>query len=630
MKGQINVNTENIFPIIKKFLYSDHEIFLREIVSNAVDATQKLRTLVSLGQYNEPMGDETIDVILDKKTLSIIDRGIGMTKEEVERYITNIALSGAEEFIAKFKGKNAEEMANLIGHFGLGFFSAFMVSDKVEIDTLSYQGGEAVHWSCDGSQEYEIDKGDRKERGTKITMHISKESKEFLEESKILELLRKYCRFMPVNIRFGKEKVWTDDPEKKDKDGNPERVQKEQDRIINNANPLWKQKTADLTDEDYNKFYRELYPMNFDEPLFHIHLNVDYPFNLTGILYFPKIHKHLEPVREKIQLYCNQVFVTDSVEGIVPEYMMLLRGVIDSPDIPLNVSRSYLQSDANVKKIASHISKKVADKLEEISRNNKEEFEKKFEDLRVFIEYGMIADEKFYERMEKIFLFRNTENQYFSMEDYRKKIEPLQTDKDKQIIYLYASEPDKQYSYIQSAKDKGYDVLVMDGILDNHLVNTLEQKLKNTRFVRIDSDVIENLIKKETEIPSKLSKEECDTLKTIVEGLIDKQLFSVQTESLEETAKPMTITQNEYMRRMKEMYEMGGSPMASFYGNMPLNYNLVVNVNHPLISQALNTKDTEAQANILSQLKDLALLSQGLLKGKDLDTFIDRSVGIIK
>jgi molecular chaperone HtpG len=410
MKGKISVKTENIFPVIKKFLYSDHEIFLREIVSNAVDATIKLRTLASMGQYNEAIGDETIDVVIDKKhkTLSVIDRGIGMTRDEVKRYITNIALSGAEEFIEKFKGKNADEAAGLIGHFGLGFFSSFMVSDKVEIDTLSYQEGAAVHWACDGGEEYEIDAGKHSERGTKITMHISKESEEFLEENKILDLLKKYCRFMPVAIRFGKEKIWVDDEEKKDKDGKPERVEKEQDRVINNTNPLWKRKPSELKDEDYKEFYRQLYPMNFDEPLFHIHLNVDYPFNLTGVLFFPKIQKNIEPVREKIQLYCNQVFVTDSVEGIVPEYMMLLRGVLDSPDIPLNVSRSYLQSDASVKKIATHISKKVADKLEEISKNNHEEFEQKFEDLRIFIEYGMLSDDKFCERMEKIFLYRNT------------------------------------------------------------------------------------------------------------------------------------------------------------------------------------------------------------------------------
>ncbi|MDR0790468.1 MAG: molecular chaperone HtpG [Bacteroidales bacterium] len=632
MKGQINVKTENIFPIIKKFLYSDHEIFLREIVSNAVDASQKLKTLVSLGQYNEAVGDNTIDVVLDKKkkTLSIIDRGIGMTKDEVERYITNIALSGAEEFIEKFKGKDAEEAANLIGHFGLGFFSAFMVSDKVEIDTLSYQGGEAVHWSCDGSQEYDIEEGKWTERGTKITMHIAKESEEFVEESKILELLKKYCRFMPVNIRFGKEKIWVDDEEKKDKDGNPERVQKEQDRIINNSNPLWKQKPADLKDEDYLKFYRELYPMNFDEPLFHIHLNVDYPFNLTGILFFPKIQKNIEPTRDKIQLYCNQVFVTDSVEGIVPEYMMLLRGVIDSPDIPLNVSRSYLQSDASVKKIAAHISKKVADKLEQISNNNHEEFEKKFEDLRVFIQYGMITDEKFCEKMEKIFLFRNTEGKFFTMEEYKNKIEVLQKNKDKHLIYLYTSNTDEQYSYIQAAKDKGYDVLVMDGILDNHFINMLEQKLKDSHFTRIDADVIDKLIAKDEEIPSKLSSEECEKVKTLVEAVVDKQILNVQTQSLEQTAKPMTITQDEYMRRMRQMYETGNSPMASLYGNMPLTYNLVVNTNHPLIIEALNSEDIEQQTNILSQLKDLALISQGLLKGKDLETFIERSIGIIK
>ncbi|MDR1725731.1 MAG: molecular chaperone HtpG [Bacteroidales bacterium] len=639
MKGQISVKTENIFPIIKQFLYSDHDIFLREIVSNAVDATMKLRTLASLGQYNKAIGEDTIDILLDKKkkTLSIIDRGIGMTKEEVEKYITNIALSGAEEFIEKFKGKNAEQAAELIGHFGLGFFSSFMVSDKVEIDTLSYLAEtnensdiKPVHWVCDGSEEYEIEEGKWKERGTKITMHIAKESEEFLEESKILDLLKKYCRFMPVTIRFGKEKVWVDDDNKKDKDGKPERVQKEQDRIINNTNPLWKRKPAELTDEDYKAFYRELYPMSFDEPLFHIHLNVDYPFNLTGILFFPKIQKNIEPTRDKIQLYCNQVFVTDSVEGVVPEYMMLLRGVLDSPDIPLNVSRSYLQSDANVKKIAAHISKKVADKLEEISNNNHEEFEKKFEDLRIFIEYGMLSDEKFCDKMEKIFLYRNMDNNFFTFNDYKKKIELLQTDKDKRIIILYTSAPDEQYSYIQTAKDKGYDVLIMDGILDNHFVNLIEQREKNIHFARIDSDVIEKLICKDEEIPSKLSKEQCDKLKQLVEAVVDKQIYNVKTESLEETAKPMTITQDEYVRRMKQMYEMGGSPMAALYGNMPNTYNLVVNVNNPLIVKALDMSEVESQTKILSQLKDLALLSQGLLKGKELDDFISRSEHLIE
>ncbi|MDR1005331.1 MAG: molecular chaperone HtpG [Bacteroidales bacterium] len=630
MKGQIQVKTENIFPIIKKFLYSDHEIFLREIVSNAVDATMKLRTLASLGQYDKAIGDETIDVVLDKKkqTLSVIDRGIGMTKEEVEKYITNIALSGAEEFIEKFKGKNKEEAAGLIGHFGLGFFSSFMVSDKVEIDTLSYNGDKAVHWLCDGSEEYDIEDGTWNKRGTKITMHISKENKEFLEEDKILDLLKKYCRFMPVAIRFGKEKIWVDS-EKKDKEGKPERVQKEQDRIINNTKPLWKQKPADLKEEDYKAFYRELYPMNFDEPLFHIHLNVDYPFNLTGILFFPKIQKNIEPVRDKIQLYCNQVFVTDSVEGIVPDYMMLLRGVIDSPDIPLNVSRSYLQSDGNVKKISSHIAKKVADKLEEISKNNHDEFKQKFEDLRIFLEYGMLSDDKFYEKMEKIFLFRNLDDQYFTLEDYKKKIEPLQTDKDKRLVVLYASQPQEQYSYIQAAKDKGYDILIMDGILDNHFINMLEQKA-NVHFSRIDSDVIDKLIPKDEVIPSKLSTEQTDKLKALVEAIVDTKTLSVQTESLEETAKPMTITQNEYMRRMKQMYEVGNSPMAGLYGNMPDSYNLVVNCNHPLIVKALDMTDAEAQSNVLSQLKDLAMLSQGLLKGKALDDFIERSVSIIK
>src|SRR5574344_537188 len=511
MKGQINVKTENIFPVIKKFLYSDHEIFLREIVSNAVDATQKLKTLSSLGTFKGELGELTIDVKVDKdkKTLTVIDKGIGMTKEEVEKYITQIAFSGAEEFLEKFKGKSDAEQNALIGHFGLGFFSAFMVSDQVEIKTKSYKPQtKAVHWTCDGDTEYSIEDGDKTDRGTEIIMHINDEGKDFLEENKVLELLRKYCKFMPVAIRFGKEKTWEDSETEKDKDGKPKRVEKEKDRIINDVEPLWKKKPSELKDEDYNKFYHEPYPMNFDEPLFHIHLNVDYPFNLTGVLYFPKIKKNIDPTRDKIQLYCNQVFVTDSVEGVVPDYMMLLRGVLDSPDIPLNVSRSYLQSDSNVKKISSHITKKVADKLDEIYKNDREEYNKKWDDLKVFIEYGMLSDEKFYQRAEKIYMFKNISSEYFSIEDYTNKIKLLQTDKDKKLFYFYSKNKDDQYAYIQAAKDKGYDVLLMDGILDSHFINFLEQKLSDCRFTRIDADVIDKLIPKDEKIPSKLSEED--------------------------------------------------------------------------------------------------------------------------
>lgn len=633
MKGNINVKTENIFPIIKKFLYSDHEIFLREIVANAVDATQKLKTLASLGQFKGELGDLTIEVKIDKKkkTLSVIDRGIGMTQDEVDKYINEIAFSGAEEFVEKFKGKSELEQNQLIGHFGLGFYSSFMVSKEVEFKTKSFlEDSKAVRWWCDGDTEYTIDEIEKEERGTEIVMHIDSENEEFLEEGRILELLKKYCKFMPIEIRFGEETYWEDSEEEKDDKGNPKRVQKTKPRIINNTQPLWKKKPADLKEEDYNEFYRELYPMNFDEPLFHIHLNVDYPFNLTGILYFPKVKRNIDPAKDKIQLYCNQVFVTDSVEGVVPDYMMLLRGVLDSPDIPLNVSRSYLQSDSNVKKISSHITKKVADKLDEIYKNNREEYNKKWDDLKIFIEYGMLSDEKFYQRAEKIYMFKNIASEYYSIEDYTNKIKPVQTDKDKKLVYLYANNTDSQYAYIQAAKDKGYDVLLMDGILDNHFVNLMEQKLSDSRFVRIDSDVIDKLIPKDEVIPSKLNEEETKTLKEMVEGQVDKQKFNVVMESLNETDSPLTITQNEFMRRMKEMSEMGGGGMASLYGEMPENYNLVVNTNHPLMSEVLKEEDKDKQTQILSQLKDLALLSQGLLKGEALNNFIQRSIGIIK
>ena len=632
MKGTINVKTENIFPVIKKFLYSDHEIFLREIVSNAVDATQKLKTLASLGEFKGELGDLTIDVIVDKdnKTLTVADKGIGMSKEEVEKYITQIAFSGAEEFVEKYKGKSELEANGLIGHFGLGFFSSFMVSDLVEIRTKTFKDAPAVHWTCDGSTEYSIEETQKAERGTEIIMHIDEESAEFLEEHRIVSLLEKYCKFMPISIRCGKETNWVDSETEKDEKGNPKRVEVLEDRIINDTNPLWKQKPSELKDEDYNKFFHQLYPMNFDEPLFHIHLNVDYPFNLTGILYFPKVKKNIDPHRDKIQLYCNQVFVTDSVEGVVPEYMMLLRGVLDSPDIPLNVSRSYLQADGNVKKISSHISKKVAEKLEQMYKNDKEEFLKKWDDLSIFIKYGMISDEKFYDRMSKVCQLKNTESNYFTFEEYKAKIETLQTDKNKKLVYLYANNTDEQYTYIKAAKDKGYDVLLMDGILDNHFIQTLEHKFTDVKFARIDSDTIEKLIEKDEVIPSKLSEEETNKLKTLVEAIVDKSKFTVQTESLEQNAQPFTITQNEFMRRMKEMAEMGGGGMASFYGEMPENYNLVVNVNHPVIGQILNENDTEKQTQTLSQLKDLALLGQGLLKGEALDNFISRSIEIIK
>jgi len=625
MKGNINVQTENIFPVIKKFLYSDHEIFLRELVSNATDATQKLKALVSMGQANVELGDLTINIKIDGNKLIISDRGIGMSQEEVEKYINQIAFSGAEDFLEKYK--NVSE--NLIGHFGLGFYSAFMVADKVEIRTKSYTDAPAVEWMCDGSPEYTMKEIDKTDRGTDIILHISDDSKEFLEENRILDLLKKYCRFMPVAICFGEESYWVDSETKKDKDGKPEREEKKRPRIINDTNPAWKKKPTDLTDEDYRKFYHELYPMNFEDPLFQIHLNVDYPFNLTGILYFPKVKRTIDPNRNKIQLYCNQVFVTDSVEGVVPEYLMLLHGVLDSPDIPLNVSRSYLQSDSNVKKISSHISKKVADKLEELFKNNREDFEAKWDDLKIFIEYGMLSEEKFFDRAEKFSLLKNVDKQYFTFEDYKKKIEPLQTDKDKVLVYLYATNAEEQHAYIAKAKEKGYDVLLMDTVLDNHFVNLLEQKWSGTRFVRVDSDVVEKLIPKEDSIPEKLSKEEQEKLKPIIEGEIDTKKYTVMLESLEETDQPMLITQNEFMRRYKEMSMMGGGGM-SFYGELPESYNLVVNINHPLVGEILNDTDQEHQKELVHQLTDLALLSNGLLKGEALTNFINRSVKIIK
>ncbi|MCD6178757.1 MAG: molecular chaperone HtpG [Bacteroidales bacterium] len=633
-KGQINVQTENIFPVIKKFLYSDHEIFLRELVSNAVDATQKLKTLASLGKFKDELGDITVEIILDEKakTLTIRDKGIGMTAEEVDKYINQIAFSGAEEFVKKFKTKTESEKNAIIGKFGLGFYSSFMVSDNVEIHSKTYKKGgstKAVKWICDGSPNYTIEEIDKKSRGTDIILHISEDSKEFLSEHKILELLNKYNKFMPIPIKFGTEKTQEKVEGEKDKDGNDVYKEVEKDRIINNPNPIWKKAPADLEDKDYKDFYRELYPMNFDEPLFQIHLNVDYPFNLTGILYFPKLKKNLEVQKDKIQLYSNQVFITDSVEGVVPEFLTLLHGVIDSPDIPLNVSRSYLQSDGAVKKIANHISKKVADKLEELFKNNREEFEKKWDDIKVFIEYGMLSDEKFYSRAEKFALLKNTEGKYFTLEEYKEQVKDSQIDKDKKIVYLYANNVDEQYNFIQSAKDRGYDVLEMDGVLDNHFVNTLEQKLTDVQFKRVDADTIDKLIAKDEEIPSKLDDKQKESLKPIIEGNIDKTKFTVVFEALSENEQPFMITQSEFMRRMKDMEKLGGGGMMGM-GNLPDSYNLVVNTNHNLVGNLLEEKDEKKQAALITQMYDLAMLSQNLLKGKELADFIKRSFTLIK
>jgi molecular chaperone HtpG len=633
--GKINVQTENIFPIIKKFLYSDHEIFLRELVSNAVDATTKLKTLSSLDKVKDELGDLTIEILLDKeaKTLTIKDRGIGMTAEEIEKYINQIAFSGAEEFVKKFKNKSEAEQAGLIGHFGLGFYSSFMVSDQVEIKTKTYKkgaGSKAVRWECDGSPEYTIDEIEKSDRGTEIVLHINDESKEFLEESRILELLNKYCKFLPVPIRFGNEKTWEKSETEKDEKGEPKEIEVEKPRIINNPNPLWKQKPSELKDEDYKSFYRELYPMTFDDPLFTIHLNVDYPFNLTGILFFPKVKKNFEVQRDKIQLYCNQVFVTDSVEGIVPDFLTLLHGVIDSPDIPLNVSRSYLQSDSNVKKISGHIMKKVADKLEEIFKNNREEFEKKWDDIKVFIEYGMISEPKFFDRAEKFCLLKNIDDKYFTFDEYKNFIKENQTDKDGNLVYIYTSNVEDQHSYIQNAQERGINILVLDGPVDNHFINALEQKFEKSHFVRVDAEVTDKLIKKSDDLPSRLSEEQTKQLTELFEQQVNKAIYHISVENLGENDLPVTVTQNEFMRRMKDMSAMGGGGQYAFMGNMPDSYNLVLNSNHKLMNHLLSIEDQEVKVKTTKQLIDIALLSQNLLKGEALTGFIKRSVDIIQ
>jgi len=626
--GKINVQTENIFPIIKKFLYSDHEIFLRELVSNATDATQKLKALSSMGEAKGDLGDLKIEVILDKsaKTITIKDKGIGMTKDEIEKYITQIAFSGAEEFVQKYKDKVDKNV--VIGHFGLGFYSAFMVAKKVEIFSLSYkQGAKAVRWECDGSPEYQIEEiSNKTERGTNIVLHIADDSEEFLDNHKIEGLLKKYCKFLPVEIKFGTKKDWIETDEKDEK-GEPKRKEVDVDNIINNPTPAWVKKPADLKDEDYKAFYRELYPMQFEEPLFHIHLNVDYPFNLTGILYFPKISNKFEAPKDRIQLYSNQVFVTDNVENIVPDFLTMLRGVIDSPDIPLNVSRSYLQADGNVKKISSHITKKVADKLEEIFKKERSDFEAKWDDIKIFVQYGMISDEKFYEKAAKFALVKNTEGKYFTFEEYENHVKANQTDKDKKVVFLYATNTEEQHTYIDAAKNRGYDVLIMDSPLDAHYINHLETKLKDTQFVRVDSDTVEKLIKKEDTQVSKLSEEEQNKIKPVIEGVVPKEKYTVVFESLSETDAPMLITRPEFMRRMKDMSALGGG--MSFYGSMPDMYNLVVNANHPLIGKILTESDNSKQTQLAKQAADLALLSQGLLKGEDLTKFIKRSVEMI-
>ena len=656
--GKIGVTTENIFPVIKKFLYSDHEIFLRELVANAVDATQKMKALAASGEFSGELGELGVRIELDekKKTLKVIDNGIGMTSEEVEKYINQIAFSSAGEFLEKYK----DQLSSIIGHFGLGFYSAFMVADKVTIETLSWkEGAKAVKWSCDGSPEYEMTECKKSDRGTVITLYIADDEKEYAEKKRIEGLLGKYCKFMPVPVIFGKEQEW--------KDG--KYVDTDKDKVINSVAPLWTRKPADLKDEDYNEFYRALYPMG-EEPLFHIHLNVDYPFNLTGILYFPKIKNNVEISRNKIQLYCNQMFVTDSVDNIVPDFLTLLHGVIDSPDIPLNVSRSYLQSDANVKKISTYITKKVADRLDEIFRNEREQLEEKWDNLKLFIEYGMLSDEKFCDRAMKFCLLKNAEGKYFSIEEYKKAIEEGQTDKDKKVVFLYATDVESQYTFIEAAKSKGYDVLVMDCQLDSHFVNLLETKVENARFARVDSDSIDNLIPKEDKEKPVLTEAEQEDLSVIFQAVLPKEnQYYVQADNLGADAAPILITQSEFMRRYREMSAMGGG--MNFYGEMPAMYNITVNMENPLVARILSAKaedvapaqiipdaaedasddvkrtvteaketaaaahkaDLEAFAGdneILKQITDLALLANGMLKGKDLSDFIARSAKVVE
>lgn len=678
--GKIGVTTDNIFPIIKKFLYSDHEIFLRELISNAVDATQKLKTISSVGDFKGEAGDLTIRVVVDKKkkTIKVSDSGIGMTSEELDKYLNQIAFSSANDFLDKYK----DQTNAIIGHFGLGFYSSFMVSDKVEVITKSFQeGAPAVKWSCDGSPEFTIEEVQKENRGTDVILYLDKDSKEFLEESRIEQLLKKYCKFLPVEIAFGKEQEW--------KDG--KYVDTGKDKIINNTKPAWTVKPAELKEEDYNKFYRELYPVG-DEPLFNIHLNVDYPFKLTGILYFPKIKSNIEIQKNKIQLYCNQVFVTDSVEGIVPDFLTLLHGVIDSPDIPLNVSRSYLQSDSNVKKISAHITKKVADRLNEIFRNNREEFEKKWDNLKLFIDYGMITEEKFYEKASKFALLKNTDDKYFTYEEYEKLIKEKQTDKNKSLVYLYSTNKTDQFTYIEKAKNKGYDVLLLEGQLDVHLINHLETKFKESRFVRVDADVADKLIQKEEEKESKLTRDQQDDLSSVFNVKVkSKEMYNVVFEALDENEAPVIITQSEFMRRMKDMSHLGGG--MNFYGELPDSYNLVLNPNHNLIiriSEDLQKQEGEklsenditrkklkeevdfmekdhskkkseeisqvekddleklrkelesvenerkeilekygSENKAVKQMIDLALLANNMLKGEELSTFVKRSVDLL-
>ena len=624
-KGKINVAVENIFPLIKKFLYSDHEIFLRELISNATDATTKLNHLSSIGEIKGDLGDKQIEIKIDnsKKTLHVIDKGIGMTKDEVKKYINDVAFSGAEEFLNKYK--EGEKDSGIIGHFGLGFYSAFMVSKKVEIISKSYKKDKAVHWTCDGSPEYNIVDSNKTERGTEIILHIDNDSKEFLEETRIKTLLSKYNKFMPVPIKFGTKEETLPLPKNAKKDAKPKT--KTVDNIINNTSPAWTKKPTSLKEDDYKSFYRELYPMQFEEPLFNIHLNVDYPFNLTGILYFPKLKNDLNIQKDKIQLYQNQVFVTDNVEGIVPEFLTLLRGVIDSPDIPLNVSRSYLQADSSVKKISNYITRKVADKLNSLFKKDRKGFEEKWNDIKVVIEYGMLSEEKFFEKAEKFTLYPTTDGKYLTYEELEKKIKKIQTDKDDKLIFLYASNLEDQHSYISQANEKGYTVLLLDSPIIGHLIQKLETTKEKISFVRVDSDSIENLIKKDETSISKLSDKEKEKLKPYIEKAVENEKYTVQLESLDSNQNPFVITQPEFMRRMKEMQQTGGNNMM---GSMPDMFNVIVNTNHELIGKILNTKTKDKRNSLIRQGIDLAKLSQNLLKGEELTSFIKRSMELIK
>lgn len=614
-KGKINVNTENIFPIIKKFLYSDHEIFLRELVSNAVDATQKVKKLASSGELKEELGDIAVEIKVNKeeKTVTISDKGIGMTAEEIEKYINQVAFSSAEEFIEKFK--NIDGGINIIGHFGLGFYSAFMVSEKVEIISKSFKNEPAVKWSCDGSPEFEMSSSDKTERGTDIILHISEESIEFADENKIGDLLNKYCKFLPIPIKFGQDEITEKDAEDKE-------IKVKKDRIINNPTPAWTLAPADLKDEDYLNFYRELYPFT-EDPLFWIHLNVDFPFKLTGILYFPKLKKTYEVQKNKIQLYSNQVFVTDNVEQIVPEYLMMMHGVLDSPDIPLNVSRSYLQSDSNVKKITAHISKKVADKLGDLFKNDRTSYDSKWESIGLFVKYGMISDDKFYDRAKDFCLYQNIEKKLFTLEAYKLQIEALQLDKNGKIVVLYSTDQESQDAYIQGATKKGYDVLLFDEMIDQHFIQHMESKNADYKFSRVDADTFDKMIEKDETLISVLSSEEEEALKKVFQENVPTEGVHVELKALSPDDMPVMITKNEFMRRMADMSKLGGGGMYSFMGNMPESFNLVVNTNHPIASKLLQATD---KVEMIKNLYDLALLQQGMLKGSHLTAFINRSV----